>query len=62
MKKHLQIYNEIKTAFLDKMFLKELGMKRKDMENCLLEARWIDLAEELSDLAGVQGRFSSQNV
>ena len=62
MKNHLKIYNEIKTTFLDKSFLKELGMKRKEMEACLLEARWIDLAEELSDLAGRQGRFSSQHV
>lgn len=62
MKNYLQIYSEIKTAFLDKTFLKELGMRRKEMEICLQEARWIDLSEELSELRDGRGRFHSHNV
>ena len=62
MKNHLRIYNEIKTAFLDKTFLKELNMKRKEMESCLLEARWIDMAEELAESTDEQGRFPAKMV
>lgn len=62
MKKELLIYDEMHRAFLEKGFLKEIGLNRKAMEEKLRKGGLQNLADEIGACAGPDGRFHSADL
>lgn len=62
MKRQAAIYNSIKNNFLDKYFLKELGLSKKEMQEYIDKGPWKEIAERLSKTESKNGRFNSEVV
>ncbi|MCI8513070.1 MAG: phosphohydrolase [Lachnospiraceae bacterium] len=62
MKRHLKLYQEFVRAFQDKVFLKEIGSSRREMDTRLKNADWKSLAEEILSLEQADGRFLSGDI
>lgn len=62
MKTQELIYKEIREAFLDKSFLKEIGLTKKEMTERLSAEPWQEISQRLTECAEEDGRYSSRSV
>ncbi len=62
MKKYLKLYETLCNTLRDKVFLKEAGLTRKEMELRLTEESWTALSAELLQTVDSDGRFPSGPV
>ena len=56
------LYKELCVALSDKGFLKETAMSRREMSALLSEEKWRQLAADLTDVTGADGRSDSRRV
>ena len=62
MKRHEWIYQEIKHVMLEKNFLKEVGLSKKDMERQLEDESWKKMCATLLLYEEEDGRFNSTRI